>query len=73
MPVDLPSKPLIKPWKEVLADLKMEYPEEFAINEPTLRAFLKDADENIAVEEHYLDNPDPTFKQEKEVPDDTES
>lgn len=54
---DLPTKPRIKPWNEVLAELIAENPQEFT-SERTLSQELKNMDEIIAVEEDYLDNPD---------------
>ncbi len=69
MPADkAPSSPQ---WAAFLESLKEEYPEEFNKKSTTLKEFLKDADQNIAVEEDFLDNPDFTREvHEEEIPDD---
>lgn len=46
-------------WAAFLESLKQEYPEEFNSKPQTLRAFLRDADQNTTITENFLDNPDP--------------
>lgn len=66
---DPPNSPQ---WNAFLVSLREEYPTEFNKEPKTLKQFLKDADRNIAVEEDFLDNPDPVFQGIEEVPDEDE-
>jgi hypothetical protein len=46
-------------WNAFVESLKEMYPEEFSKKPQTLAAFLRDADQNVVIEEQYLDNPLP--------------
>ena len=66
---DLPKPPRIRPWTEVVASLKAEYPEEFTGKSLTIEDQLRDASINLRAEERHLDSIDPPFDSSDDIED----
>jgi hypothetical protein len=57
-----PKPPRIRPWTEVLASLKEEYPKEFTEKSLTIEDQLRDASINLHIEQNFIANVDPPYE-----------